>query len=362
MKKLLIIIMTLGLLIIMQSCLGEEINNGLFLVNDLHCLVDLHLHLDGAISVQSAKELAKAQGIEIPARIRKIRSEMRVPFGNSDLSGFLEKFDFSNSLLQTAKGIRMAVTNLLNELKNQGVMYAEIRFAPQKSMEKGLTQDEATAAAIEGLHAADGIDANLILCCMRGDDNREQNLETVRIAEKYLGKGVVAVDLAGDEARYPTRDFEDIFALADKKGIPITIHAGEADGPDSIRDAIEIGADRIGHGVRSLEDEELVRELVEKQIPLELCPTSNIATGVFDRLTDWPLNALLDSGMYMTINTDDPSVEGTTIKTEYNRLIRRFGIGKKEVKLFLQNSVNASFADDALKQKLLKKIDAEIPD
>ncbi len=325
-------------------------------VNDLNCMIDLHCHLDGAISIESARQLAIMQGIELPESDEELLKIMRVSENCSSLNEFLEKFAFPCSLLQTEDGVRAAFTNLLTELREQGLIYAEIRFAPQLSTDKGLTQDEVVAAALGGMKAVP-VESGLILCCMRGN-NHQRNVETIHVAEKYLGKGVVAVDLAGAEALFPTDDYADIFALAREKGIPITIHAGEAEGPESVRKALELGAARIGHGVRSLEDDELVKELCEKQIPLELCPTSNVNTATVRRLADWPLRKLLDAGLYVTINTDDPSIEGTTIKEEFNKLIENFGLSAGQIKKLLINSANASFAGDDVKQKLVDGIEA----
>lgn len=324
-------------------------------IEKMNCLIDLHLHLDGAISLESAKQLAKMQGIEIPTSDEELLKKMRVSKDCSDLNEFLEMFEFPCSLLQTKVGIKQAMLNLLTELKAQGLMYSEIRFAPQKSTDKGLTQDEVVAAALEGINES-GCNAGLILCCMRGSDNHNENIETVLVAEKYLGKGVVAVDLAGAEALFPTENFEDLFVLAKEKDIPFTIHAGEACGPESIKKALEFGALRIGHGVHAIEDEDLVKELAEKQIPLELCPTSNVCTAIFNNIAEWPLKKLLDSGMCITINTDDPSIEGVSLRDEFNKLIDAFGIGEREIKQMLVNSAKASFASDNLKQEMINKI------
>lgn len=194
-----------------------------------NCLVDLHLHLDGALSLESVKELATIQEIEIPNSDEEILHRIRVSKDCQSLNEFLKKFTFPCSLLQTEIGIKTAMQNLLKELKEQGLMYAEIRFAPQKSTEKGLTQEQVVKAAIEGMKNAP-IMCHLILCCMRGADNEQENMETVKVASKYLGKGVCAVDLAGAEALFPTSGFSEPFAFAKKKNIPFTIHAGEADG------------------------------------------------------------------------------------------------------------------------------------
>ncbi len=331
-------------------------DNNSFNLNNLNCMVDLHLHLDGAISVRSARMLARLQEIEIPERDEDLSALLTVPDTCRDLNEFLQKFIFTCSLLQTRKSIRMAVKNLLAELKEEGVMYAEIRFAPQLLTEKGLTQEEAVAAAIDGMQESD-IDASLVLCCMRGAYNQDQNAETVNVAEKFLGKGVVAVDLAGAEALFKTGLFEDVLSLAASKGIPFTIHAGEAAGPDSVRKAIELGAVRIGHGIRAMEDDDLFADIVKKQIPLELCPTSNIKTAMFKGINEWPMRKLMDAGAYITINTDDPAIEGTSIKNEFKKLIEYHNIRQADIKQFLLNSVNASFAADELKQKMRKKIE-----
>lgn len=325
----------------------------------LNCFADLHLHLDGAISLRSARMLAERQKIALPESDAELLALLRVPDGCTDLNMFLSCFDFPCSLLQTAEGIRLAVANLLDELAEQGVMYAELRFAPQKSTDCGLTQEEAVQAALAGIH---GIPAKLILCCMRGEDNRAENEETIRLAAKYLGKGVAAADLAGAEALFPTRDFADLFALARELGVPFTIHAGEADGAESVRTALAFGASRIGHGVRAEEDPALVKELAERQIPLEMCPTSNLDTATVHDLRDWPLRRYLEVGVPVTINTDDPGIVGTTLREEYRKLISAFDLRDAEVRMLLENGVRASFAEETKKTELLGKIAASCSD
>ena len=326
-------------------------------MDKLNCLVDLHLHLDGAISVESAKELAKLQGIAIPESDEELLKLLRVSEDCHNLNEFLEKFDFPCSLIQTFEGVRKATSNLLNELKTQGVMYAEIRFAPQLCTNQGMTQNEVVQAAIEGINDVDGIVAQLILCCMRGEGNDDANIENINVAAKYLGKGVCAADLAGAEALFTTDKYANLFAYAKEKGVPFTLHAGEADGPESVREAIDYGASRIGHGVRSIEDPKLVKLLAEKKIPLEICPNSNVCTVTYPNIEDVPLRQLMEAGVIVTINTDDPSVVGTDINKEFNDSIKAFNLTKDEVKQLLINSVNAAFVDDATKLKLLEQIE-----
>ncbi len=324
---------------------------GYLAMKRLNTLVDLHLHLDGAISTASAKDLAQLQGIQIPNSDAEIEAKMQVSKDCSDLNEFLEKFDFPCMLLQTEAGIQRAVENLLAELEENGVMYAEIRFAPQKSVDAGLTQEQAVLAALRGIENAK-LSANLILCCMRGMGNEKENLLTLEVAQKYAQKGVCAVDLAGAEALFPTRNFKELFEQAKKLGLKFTIHAGEADGPESIWDAISFGANRIGHGIRAVEDDKLMDYLAKEKLPLELCPTSNVCTAVYPNLSEYPLRKLLDRGIVVTINTDDPAIENIILREEYEKLIALFSLSSSEVYALIKNSIEASFADEDTKRNM----------
>lgn len=321
-----------------------------------YAVIDLHLHLDGSLSLESAKELAKLQNIDLPKNDDEIIERLQVSAGCRDLNEYLEKFAFPGTLLQTKEGLSTAVYNLSEELKEQGLLYAEIRFAPQKHMEQGMSQAEVVEAAIGGMKKSD-FKAQMILCCMRGNDNHEENLETVRVAGQYIGKGVCAVDLAGAEALFPTENFEDLFILAKELNVPYTIHAGEAVGPSSVYKALEFGAKRIGHGVRSIEDSELMKKLADEKICLEFCPTSNLNTRVYESIEDYPIRAFLDAGVKITINTDNTAVSNTSLKDEYDMIIETFKLNEKEIKQIVNNSIDASFADDETKQWLRHVLD-----
>ena len=319
-------------------------------------LIDLHLHLDGSLSVKSVKEFAALQNIEIPENEEELLKLLRINDDCKDLTEYLEKFAFPGMLLQTKEAVALSVYNLQEELKEQGLIHAEIRFAPQLHTHKGLSQREVIEAAIEGLDRSD-FSAGLILCCMRGNDNHEENLETVRLAKDYLGKGVVCVDIAGAEALFPTENFADLFALARELEIPYTIHAGEADGPKSVWKALEFGTKRLGHGVRSLEDPELVEKIVSEGITLELCPTSNIHTCMFPSIEEYPLRKLMEAGVKVTINTDNMTVSNINLAKEFGKLIAAFNLTDEEIKGFARNSVNTCFASAETKKVLLEKID-----
>ena len=317
-----------------------------------YALIDLHLHLDGSLSLASVKELAALQDIEIPDNDKELLEKLQVSEGCRDLNEYLEKFDFPCSLMQTPIGITTAVRNLEAELAAQGLIYAEIRFAPQLHLQKGMTQSEVVAAAVKGMGQS-ALRSTLILCCMRGKDNHEANLETVRVAKDFLGKGVGAIDLAGAEALFPTADFADLFVLAKELGVPYTIHAGEADGPESVYKALEFGTKRIGHGVRSLEDGALVQRLAAEGITLELCPTSNLNTSMFESYEAYPLRKLMEAGVKVTVNTDNMTVSNTTVAEEQKHL----DLAKEEMYLLAKNAVEAAFADAETKEWLKEEVE-----
>lgn len=319
-----------------------------------HPLIDLHLHLDGSLSLSAVRELASLQQIPLPAE-PVLRSYLQVDAHCRDLNQYLTKFDFPLSLLQTSESISLAVQRLCQELESQGLIYAEIRFAPQLHTQKGLTQDQVVQAALIGLRRA-ALPTGLILCCMRGDHNHEDNLQTVETAVRYLGQGVCALDLAGAEALYPTECFEDLFRLASQHDLPFTIHAGEAAGPDSIRTALRCGASRIGHGVRAIEDPDLLFQLADQNIILELCPTSNLNTQIFSDIREYPLRLLMEAGVKITINTDNMTVSNTTLCQELALVTRAFSLSPLEVQTLMLNAADAAFAPKELKARLRSQI------
>ncbi len=343
-----------------MSCSGKSEYMGEAVSNEeleqFECYIDLHLHLDGSLSLNMVKTLASEQGIDLPYSDTEILSMLQVDDGCNNLNEYLTKFDFPNRFLQSETGLSRAIELLGYELSEQGVMYAEIRFAPQKHCEQGLTQRMAVQAAIRGA-ARCPIPVTLILCCMRGDDNHAANIETINVAAEFIGNGVGAVDLAGAEALFPTANFNDIFALATENGVPFTIHAGEACGPESVYKALEYGAKRLGHGVRSIADVNLMERLAKEGVVLECCPTSNLNTAIYETLADYPYRKFFDAGVKFTVNTDNMRVSNTSIKREFIKLNEVFGITRAELRKLSINAVDAAFTTQSVKQSLLEKID-----
>ena len=314
-------------------------------------MIDLHLHLDGSLSVKTIRLLAQKQNIELPACDTELKNRLSVLPSCRDLNEYLEKFELPLSLLQNKEALKIAAYRLAEELKEAGVLYAEIRFAPQLHTRQGLSMEEAVIAVREGLRQSD-FPSSIILCCMRMKDNVEENIKTVRLAHQYK----MAVDLAGAESLHATESFFEVFSLAKALGVPFTMHAGEADGAKSVKSAVSFGAVRIGHGVRSVEDNMLLAELCEKKIVLELCPTSNLNTKVVESLKEYPLRTLLDAGVCVTINTDNLTVSDTNLKKEWQQMISLFSLSEEEVKRMHLYAIEAAFADEDMKNSLRNQI------
>ena len=311
--------------------------------------IELHLHLDGSVRVDTACELS---GLSID----KVKSMMIAPKKCRDLNDYLQKFSLPNEIMQTKDNLVRIAKELVEDLKKDNVIYAEVRFAPLLHTKKGLSLEEVIESVLLGLKDA-SLRVNLILCMMRQFDFID-NLKTIDLASKYLNQGVVAIDLAGDEKSYPTSNFKELFKIANDKNIPFTIHAGEADGKNSLLTAIEFGAKRIGHGVRCIEDEKLLDLIYKNNIALEICPTSNIQTNTFKNYQDHPIKKLYDKNLLVTINTDNRTVSNITLTEEYVKLIKQFHFTLEDLKKMNINAVRSAFLPNDLKEKYVKVINS----
>ncbi|MFV4894609.1 adenosine deaminase [Lactobacillus delbrueckii] len=322
-------------------------------------LIDLHLHLDGSVPYQTVRELLAKEGRSLPEA--DLRKRLSVSPDCRNLDEYLDKFDFPLSLMQTAENLRLIVRELLAELRGQGLVYAEIRFAPQKHTGT-LTQAEAVQAVLDGRddfyawqkgQEGDDLHANFLLCLMRLVGQDEANLETLRVAKEFKDQGVAGLDLAGPEnEEVANRKYAPFFQQAREWGIPYTIHAGEAMGPESMREALALGTKRIGHGIRCQEDPSLVKELAEDGITLECCASSNLNTKVFDQIAEYPLRSMLGQNLRVTLNTDNMTVSVTNLPREY-QLMEEQSLTKSEEKQLYLNSVRAAFASPEEKDRLL---------
>lgn len=311
-------------------------------------MIDLHLHLDGSLRVQTIIDLAKEQNISLPTfNSQELKKYLQVPENCSSLNEYLERFEIPLKVLQTPYSIERVTYELVEDLAQIGLEYAEIRFAPQLSAKQNMSIEDVVKSAVKGLNNAlndyKSINASLILCCMRGNENHKENIETIETAKKYIGNGICAVDLAGAEALFKTDSFEDLFKLASNYNIPFTIHAGEADGPESVKKALEFGAKRIGHGVHSIENKQLLKQLIDDKITLEMCIISNIHTKSVKDEFSHPIRKYFDMGIRVTINTDNMTVSNTTLKKEYEILKKNYGFTDKEIDIMNQYAKEAAF-------------------
>ena len=314
-------------------------------------LIELHLHLDGSLRPDTVWELANEQGIDLPLHsLEEVRNQMRVPENCKTLEEYLERFDLPLLVLQKADALERVTFELVEDLAKAGVEYAEIRFAPQLSVQEGLTQAEVVEAAVQGakrgMQAYPGIRVGLILCCMRGDTNEALNLETVEVARQYLGDVVCAVDIAGAESLFPTEQFKKVFDKVQAYHLPMTIHAGEAAGPESMRTALSFGTKRIGHGVAAIHDAELMQELIDQNVTLEVCVTSNYHTKVVPSIAEHPIRKLFDAGVRVTVNSDNMTASGTNLGKEIEILKNTFGFTEDELAKMMEYAWEARFLND----------------
>ena len=307
--------------------------------------VELHLHLDGSVRESTIAEL-------LNKKLEDIKDKLHVNDYNSSLTEYLTKFDMPIKVMQTKENLKRIARELGEDLKKDDVIYAEVRFAPQLHTKKGLSYDDIVLSVIEGFKKCN-IKINVILCMMRGA-SYINNLKTIEVAEKYLNKGVVALDLAGDEKHFKTKDYEELFNIAKEKNIPFTIHAGEADDASSVLDAISFGAKRIGHGIRIIDDNYATSKVIKNKVTLEVCPTSNFQTKAVEIYKNHPIKRLYEKGVLITVSTDNNTVSNTTLSNEYERLKSCFGFTDKDFLTFNIIAINAAFISDLEKEKYIK--------
>ena len=310
--------------------------------------IELHVHLDGSVRPSTVSEI-----LGLP--IEKVEKEMCFKESRKDLNEYLSKFDLPLSIMQNKEGLIRVSRELAEDLRKDNIIYAEVRFAPHKSTLKGLTLDEVVESTLEGFNQVDGIKIRVILCMMR-DFDVETNLEVIDLAEKYLDKGVCAIDLAGAEGLYPTRNFEDLFEIARKRRIPFTIHAGEADGVESIKSALSFGTKRLGHGVRVLDDSDLLEYTCNNGILFEVCPTSNIQTGASTSYKEHQLRTLFDEECDCLFNTDNRTVSNTTLTKEMSLMIENQGFTINDLKTMTRRAVKYTFLSKDEQTELLEKL------
>lgn len=325
---------------------------------------ELHVHLEGSIPPVLAQKLAARRGVTLPSAYAA-----GAPVGApvfADFTAFLSLYVALSSCLQQAEDVLAAVEQLGAGLDEQGVRYAEVTFTPLTHIRRGVAAEALIDGLLAGREAARARDVELrfvfdVVRCF--PDQAEPTLAFAQAMRARDEEAVVGLGIGGPEGpQWPTDPLAPTFGIARAEGLHSVPHAGEQWGPESIREAIELAhAERIGHGVRCLEDPDLVRELVDRSLPLEVCPTSNVRLGVCASLAEHPLPQLLDRGLAVSLASDDPPLFGTDLVAEYVRCAQAFGWGPSRIRQLARAALDHAFMPASLRGRLRDAQDA-VPD
>lgn len=314
---------------------------------------ELHLHLDCSLSYDVVKKINPSISYE------EYRESFIAPPKCTDLADYLKRAVKGFELMQTKENLQLVTLDLFQQLKKDSVVYAEIRFAPLLHLQKGLTPVEVVETvnqAVTDSIQQTGIEAGIILCTLR-HYSEEQSMETVKLVHQFKGTNVVGFDIAADEAGFPVTNHIKAFEFANANGIHCTAHAGEAKGAASVWETLKhFHPSRIGHGVRSAEDKTLLDFLKKENIHLEVCPTSNIQTNVYDKIENHTADKIYKSGVSMSISTDCRTISDTTLNNEYSIMEKVFNWNKEYFLHCNLEAIEHSFTTSDKKQKLKEKI------
>ncbi|TET55378.1 MAG: adenosine deaminase [Anaerolineales bacterium] len=327
--------------------------------------VDLHRHLEGSLRLSTLAEIAGQHGVDLPGcDIEELRPLVTARDDEPDFHRFLRKFEVLRRFYCTQEAVERVAYEAVADAAGDNVRYLELRFNPVAlARAQSFPLDDVTTwvcMAVAKSAADRGIEAKLILQIGR-DETLKTAAEIAEVALAHREDGVVGLDLAGDEVKYPAAPFSPIFRAARQDGLNVTVHAGEAGGAANVREAIELlGAQRIGHGLRTIDDQETVELVRTQQTTLEVCPTSNLQTGVVDSLSSHPLPLLLNQGIRATINTDDPSVSDTTLTDEYLTAALAMEITTEQIKETILDAVRGSFQPQGERETMLEWFKSEL--
>jgi adenosine deaminase len=322
-------------------------------------LIDLHRHLDGSVRLETVVELAAARDIELPGTdVDSLRPHVVVQGRAASLMDFIGRFRFLTAILYDLDACRRVAYENVEDAQREGIDYIELRFSPWFMSEThGLDPAGVVEAVADGIKAAErdtGVRAQMIGILSRTYDTEtcHRELDALLAHRDHL----VALDLAGDEQRFPASRFTEHFQRARDAGLEITVHAGEVEGPESVWAAIrELGASRIGHGIHSLRDPALVEYLVEHRIGLELAITSNVQIGAVRNYAEHPARIILERGMLANLNTDDPAISGIDLRHEYEVAAPRAGLDERMTRQAQANALEMAFLPESEKRELQRR-------
>ncbi len=321
---------------------------------------ELHVHLEGAVLPETLLNLARKHNVDLPAQDL---AGIREFYTFRDFDHFVRVYMKINDCLVTPEDVGLITEELGNEAARQNIRYLEVTISPGTIVFiHGLTFDELLDemnAAAERVRKNHGVRMQWVLDVIRDMPPHIREAGAC-FAVSAMDRGIVALGLGGTEAKYPPEQFVDLFSLARDAGLPSVPHAGETAGPESVWGALKkLDTVRIGHGVRSVEDPELVKYLAENQIPLEISPTSNMCIGVFDSWERHPMRELYEAGVPVTVNSDDPPMFNTTLTQEYRELVDRFGFTVSQLEEITLNAIKFAFLPESEKTAMVSAFQAE---
>ena len=307
---------------------------------------ELHCHLDGSVRPATLLDLARESRIQMPKQTPEELADFMKVDDADGLDDYLRRFDITVSVLQTEEALERVAYELAEDAAEDGVRYIEVRNAPILNVVRGLTLVEAVEAPLRGLRKAEkdfGITGRFIIIALR-HYSAEHSLEMAKLAVEFKNDGVVAFDLAGGEKGNPASLHAAAFKYAREHNLAVTVHAGEGDGAESIRQAVHVcGANRIGHGTRLIEDPDLTQYVNDRRIALEVCLTSNVQTKVADSYATHPFREYFDRGLNVTLNTDNRLMSGTTLTDEYVYAAEHLGFTIDELAGIALNGFESAF-------------------
>lgn len=314
--------------------------------------VELHLHLEGAIPHDALWELVQKYGGE--SSVPNLQA-LRGKFQYRDFPHFIETWVWKNQFLREYQDFTFIAEAVARDLANQNILYTEATFAPSDFIRHGLETQKLAEAIRIGLSKVPGVEITLIadLVRDRGLENAAQNLAEINEVKSL---GIIGITIGGSEQFYPPEPFADIYKKARQLGFHTSAHAGEASGPESIWGAIKsLKVERIGHGTRAIEDDNLVDYLVEHRIPLEICLISNVRTKVVESIAKHPVKYYFDSGIPISINTDDPKMFNNSLSEEYQVLEMKLGFSREDIRKVILQGIETSWLPKDRKQKLIQR-------
>jgi adenosine deaminase len=318
--------------------------------------VELHLHLEGAIPHAAMWQLVSKYGGDPSARSFE---DLQARFEYRNFPHFLDTWTWKNGFLREYEDFEFIAEAVAHGLVLQNVRYVEAFYSPPDFSRHGLQTQRLTEAVRAGLDRAVGIEVMLVADVVR-DYGPNNAAVTLRELEEVRDLGVIGVGLGGSEHEYAPELFQSVFHTARELGFRTTAHAGEGAGAESVRRAItDLRVDRIGHGVRADEDEELLQLLATTQIPLEMCPTSNVQTGAVESLDKHPIHGFFERGILVTVNTDDPEMFGNSMAQEYRALERELGFSRHETKQLILNGIEASWMSRERKKGMVQRFHSD---